>query len=112
MITDIKKYREKYPYLDKKYKTDEDLLKDYYSNYSSDIDKEFGSFEKFKSSLIPEDVPTSQARSKIKTDESIEQDIVEIDPDTYSRKKKESQIIENAQRIYCCNGDMSFLYWE
>ena len=98
MITDIKKYREKYPYLDKKYKTDEDLLKDYYSNYSSDIDKEFGSFEKFKSSLIPEDVPTSQARSKIKTDESIEQDIVEIDPDTYSRKKKESQIIENAQR--------------
>lgn len=100
MITDIKKYREKYPYLSDRYKTDEELLKAYYGVHSSIVNEEFGNFEEFKSSLIPDDVPTSQATSKsqIKSTEDVQQEIVEYDPVASKRKKKERQIIENAQR--------------
>tara|TARA_R100001594_G_scaffold37406_2_gene67674 strand:- start:124 stop:5379 length:5256 start_codon:yes stop_codon:yes gene_type:complete len=89
-------YRKEYPTITSRYKTDDELADALYDQNKEELEKKYKSSKEYKQALGL--IPTSQARSKIKTDESIEQDIIEIDPDTYSRKKKESQIIESTQR--------------
>ena len=97
-ITDIKTYREKYPYLTSPYKTDEDLVKAHYSQHEEELKEEFKTLEDYKKSLGVISLPDDRKQKPVITDDEVEQEIVAHNPNAVKRKQREKQILENAQR--------------